>query len=619
MPRLSRTLAVFIPVWLASAPAPGTDLLPLEGPWRCGSDPAKPQTYQPARLPSAHRGDAALRFRLDAPVPAPWAGFDARLRVMATGFVEAAVNGQRLGRRLATPLGATFDVTEVIRPGAPNTIEIAISATRPGRVAELRACRLEAGGRLAPRLARPSLFISPSGAVVELDAQVVNRSGARFDGRLWMKLWRAGEQRPMWQRRRDFRAEPQRPAQFAEIAQIREPVLWRHDSPRLYPLLVSVTTRTDELISECRRHIGLRAVQVEGQRWVVGGEWTRLAAVATHVPGAWLLNPNPASVRLGTQEELSKLPLPEVLERCDAAGTIALVEVPAPAALDAEALEAMVADLATQAAWHPCIWGWLVDGPAAGAVAAVLRRTRPRLPVGTERQAAESDPEAFDFVALRLQTSAVRRGDDDFARKLDDCRRRIPRKAIVVLDHLQPANPGDFASIARSVATRCGHANRRSECAIVGFAFEANDDLLTALRPALCPFSLKPPGHQVRREKNKTVVKTWFDGGLRSPVAGWMPCYSLRGASVRWRAEAGSSVAASGNVALPACRPSPQEGGPQGRPHAETQWLAPGPGTIEFTAELTDAAGRPLLTRRQRLKISVKPDGKPELRVEQLE
>ena len=98
MPRLSRILAVFIPVWLASASAPGTDLLPLEGPWRCGSDPAKPETCQPAKLPYAHRGDAALRFRLDAPVPAPWAGFDARLRVMATGFIEAMVNGHRLGR-----------------------------------------------------------------------------------------------------------------------------------------------------------------------------------------------------------------------------------------------------------------------------------------------------------------------------------------------------------------------------------------------------------------------------------------------------------------------------------------------------------------------------------------
>lgn len=611
--------AVLLALWLAHAWPLAADLLALDDGWRCGTDPSRPEAYEPVELPRASDGAAPLHFRLAAPVPAAWAGFAVQLRVMASGLVEAALNGQPLGRRLATPLGAAFEVTDAVRPGRANTVELSISAPDGAGPPELRACRLEGRGPVAARPAEPSTLITAGGALMEFTAEVINRSGARFDGRFWMRLRRAGEERPMWERRRDFRVEPEQPARFAETAQLLDPVLWRHDSPFLYTLTTTVTTREDKMVNESRRAIGLRSVEAVGARWLVAGEWSRVAAMARHVPGAWLFSTRLSSAPLGEPEKLARLGLPDILGRCDAAGSFVIAEVPAPVGLGPEVLGAMVHDLVAQAAWHPSIWGWMVEGEAAAQVARLLRRAEPSLPVGAPYRAGAEEQGDFDFVVLRLQTSAVRRDDDDFGRKLDDCRRRIPAAAIVVLDQMQPANPGDFASIARSVANRCGQANRRPECAIVGFSFEANAELLKKVQPTLCPFVLNRPGHQVRRERDKIVLKSWFDVAVRSPVAGWMPCYSLRGARVRWRAEANGSAVASGSVELPTCRPSPLEGRARGRAHGEARWVLPGPGVVEFVAELRDAAGRALGGRRQRLRIGLKPDGKPELRIEQLE
>ena len=272
-------------------------------------------------------------------------------------------------------------------------------------------------------------------------------------------------------------------------------------------------------------------------------------------------------------------------------------------------------DLARTAAWHPCVWGWTVvgDEEARPEALAHLRARTPRLPVGCPAPDMAEDAEPFDFVVSQFKTRAVRHDNDGYGRRLDDLTRGLPDKPVVCIDLIEPAEPGDGKSVAHSLGRRLGEAARRWPIAMLFFQPEHDGELLRIIEGELRSKHLKPPHHEARLDKDAFVVKTRFEGNIESPVAQRIPCSSLVGYRLVWRAGRGSEQVAAGTIPLPAIRPRPIEGHPPPPILHEVEWRSKQGGGLDFAVELQDAAGHVVVAHRRSLSLKKTKDGKVEL------
>jgi len=611
----------------AARPADTTHVLELPEGWHyapCAAPPALdklPDHGRRVALPHRQGTESCGVYRLSFAVPAAWSRHRVSLAVRAGGGAAWAwLNGQALGVRPPTALATRLDVSPAVRPGATNRLLVAIADTGAADRGGLQACWLEATGAVAVDRLHTAAWCLEGRALVDVRLVVGNHTLERFEGRLELALEPAVREphHPVWRRGTDVRLDPGESAAIYHVYEIEAPRLWRVDDPYLYRLTATVQTRQREHVSATARRLGLRSLEVASGRWHVDGEWVRLAGIAFRVPGASLLCPQPgqAAALAGALGPDKPPTLPELLELCDERGIAALLDAPAhPDAVPGwrEALD----DLAEAAAWHPCVWGWVVHGEeqAMAAARTHLRDRTPRLPVGRHAPELADDARGFDFVLSRFATRAVRHDNDAYWRRLEDLKRTLDGKAIVCIDRLEPAEPGDLRSVARSMGRRRGEAAKRWPIAMLFFELDPDEQLYRIVENKLRARHLKPPRHDARLDRDAFVVTTRFEGTIASPVAQRIPCSSLLGYRLVWRAGAQGQQAATGTIALPASRCRSIERHPPEPVRGEAEWRTDKAGRLDFAVELHSPAGQVVAAHRSTLSLKRTRDGKAELAV----
>ncbi|HUT32956.1 MAG TPA: hypothetical protein VNE39_05725 [Planctomycetota bacterium] len=622
---------VYLLVWLATAvcaaaetPPDRTHVLEVRTGWEFGPAEAPPaverlpETWQAARPPHRLDAEPCGFYRATFAVPAAWAGYRVSLAVRPVGGTAWVwLNGQALGVRSPSALDIRLDAARAVRPGARNTVLIAVAASDEWETAGLGACWLEAAGAVTVERVVVSTWRLGQGAVVDVALDVANHSRERLEGRVELALEpddAASNPHPVWRRGSDVRLDA---GQAATIVQSFEPDparLWRPDDPFLYRLTATVQTRDRQMLRQVVRRIAVRSVEAGGGRWQANGEWVRLAGIAFAAPGATLVctQPGRASALAARLAPGRHVPLGELLEFCDAAGIVAFLDAPASPP-ETPGWRATLDALAAEGGLHPCVWGWVVegDGEAAPAALARLRELTPRLPVGRPVPDVAADAAGSDFLVARFATRPGREDDDGYGRRLDDLVRTADGKAVVAIDRV--SETADRGRVDASLTRRSREADRRWPIAALAFELDPEEGLYEIAEKRLSPFTLKPPHHEAKLDREAFVVKSRFEVQVASPVAQRLPCYSLAGCRVAWRASRDDALIASGVAPLSPAQPRAIEGGAQpGR--GEIEWRTDKSGDVEFAVELQTASGRVVARHVARLSLKAK-DGRAELTV----
>ncbi|HPD13836.1 MAG TPA: hypothetical protein PLE19_02750 [Planctomycetota bacterium] len=655
------TRALRLLAWLAATvcaaadvPPDATHVLAVRSGWEYAPAEAPPSIdhvpseWRSVALPHRQEAEPCGLYQASFAVPAAWAGYRVSLVLRPSGgTVWVWLNGQPLGARAPSALDVRLDAARAVRPGARNTALVAIAAPgepeRPG----LEACWLEASS--AVTVGRMDAYVSclTSGGVVDVTLEAANHSRERFEGRVELAFEPddpAANPRPVWRRGSDVRLDPGQSVSVAHAFEPQPSRLWRPDDPFLYRLTATLQTRDGQPVRQVVRRVGLRSVEAAAGRWLLNREGFRLAAIARSVRGATPLCTQPGQASALAQRLDTPRPpagpkpaggpaLDELLDFCDGEGIVAFLDAPALAP-EAPGAQETLAALASEALRHPCVWGWAVRGDfkTAPATRDRLRELTPRLPIGCPAPDLAADAAGFDFLLASFVTKAGREDDDGYGRRLDDLVRNAAGRVLLLFDRVTEA--GDLGRLDASLAHRGREAERRSTVAALAFELDADEAQFALAERRLGPFALKEPRHEARMDGETFVLKSRFEVQLASPVAQRLPCYSLAGHRIAWRAAivGGPSPSredprrgdtpptiqgASGIVPLSPEQPRAVDGGaPPGR--GEVEWRTDKPGDIEFVAELQSAAGRVLARHRARLSLE-KKDGKAELKVQPLD
>ncbi len=587
-----------------TAEAPSVDRLPSE--WRA------------VRLPHRLEADPCGLYRASFAAPAAWAALRVSLLVRTTGGTAWAwLNGSLVGVRSPSALDIRLEASKAIRAGAANTVLIGIAGSEEAEPCGLAACWLEATGPLGVErfVASPSCLAQ--GAVLDVALDAVNGTRERFEGKVEVALeWEGDGKQParVWRRASDVRMEPGQPAGVAQAFEPDPARLWRPDDPFLYRLTATVQTRDGQPLRAVARRVGVRSVGASQGRWLANGEWVRFAGIAVSVRGATLVCTQPGQAR--AVAERRELPLEGLLDFCDEAGVIAFLDA-LSCSPDTPGWPETIAALGAEALRHPCVWGVVIggDGEAFQATLARLREAAPQLPIGCTMPCDACQAKACDFLMSRFATKPVREDDDACGRRFDDLARDAAGKPVIVIDRLTAM--GDKGRTDGSSAHRLREVERRSSIVVLAFELEPDDALFALVEKRLSPFRLNPPSHEARLDREQFVVKTRFEAHLASPIAQRLPCYSLVGYRIAWRACRGDTLVASGSTPLANAQPRAIEGGAQpGR--GETEWWTDKPGDIEFAAELQTPAGRAIAHHSAKLSLKAQ-GGKAELSVQSLD
>ena len=602
-----------------------------------------PEAWQAVKLPHRQDAEPCGLYRATFAVPAAWSASRVCLAVRPTGgSAWVWLNGQLLGVRSPSALDIRLDASKAVRAGARNTLVIAIAAPAEQEREGLGACWLEATSAVSIERLAATPWCLAQGAVVDVALDAANGSRERFEGKVELALEAeaGGKQAPrVWRRGNDVRLDAGQGASAAHSFEPDPPRLWRVDDPFLYRLTATLQTREGQAVRTVVRRVGVRSVAASQGRWLVNGEWVRLAGIAITARGATLLCTQPGQAS-ALAERLAGgvsprrvlrdgdvppkvardgdvpptgLPLDALLDHCDEAGIVAFLDAPACPAETAgwrETLDALTAE----ALRHPCVWGWVVSGESEAypATLARLRELTPNLPIGRPKPDAAADAKDFDFILSRFATKPGREDDDAYGKRLDDLARDAGGRAVIAVDRV--TETADKGRTDASLAHRCREAERRSQVAALAFGLDSDEALFGLAEKRLSPFRLNPPSHEARLDGQAYVVKSRFEAHLASPVAQRLPCYSLVGCRIAWRASRGDALVASGTVPLTSAQARAIEGGAQpGR--GEVEWRADKAGDIEFAVELQSAAGRTLARHSAKLSFQAK-DGRAELRVQ---
>jgi len=621
-----------------------THILAVRSGWEYAPTAAPPSLEQlPAdwrgvALPHRQGGEPCGVYRASFAVPAAWAGYRVSLVLRPSGgTVWVWLNGQPLGARAPGALDVRLDAARAVRPGSSNTALVAVAEPGESERPCLEACWLEASSTVTFCRIDTYTTCLASGAVVDVALDAANRSRERFEGKAELAFEpdeAASNPHPVWRRGSDVRLDPNQSAAVAHSFEPQPPRLWRFDDPFLYRLTATLQTRDGQPVRQAVRRVGLRSVEATAGRWLVNRESLRVAAVARTIRGTTLLCTQPGQASaLAHRLEVPQPPagskpaggssLDEVLDFCDGEGIVAFIDAPA-LALEAPGAQETLDALASEALRHPCVWGWVVRGDfkTAPATRDRLRELTPRLPIGCPAPDLAADAAGFDFLVASFVTKTGREDDDGYGRRLDDLVRNADGRTLFLLDRVTEA--GDRGRLDASLAHRGREAERRSTLAAVAFELDADEAQFAVAEKRLSPFALKEPRHEARMDGETLVLKSRFEVQLASPVAQRLPCYSLAGHRIAWRAGRGDAQAASGIVPLSSEQPRAVDGGTQpGR--GEVEWRIPVVGGaslprdgIEFVAELQSAAGRVLARHRAKLSLE-KKDGKAELKVQRLD
>jgi len=565
-------------------------------------DAAKlPADWQSIELPHKLGTEPCGLYRARVALPLAWAGRRIEVVVRRSGgTVRVWADGKLLGVRSPSALDVRLDGA-ILQPGRAHSLLIAVSdrdsQKRPGLV----GCRIEAGEPIDVVDLNVTTWPFAQGAVVDVEATVRNGGFEKLDSRLELALEPiVQEKHPVWRKHSDVRLDPGKSGTAVQSFEVERPVLWRFDQPQLYRLTATLRTRQDELLTQTVRRIGIRTVSTQGYRWVFNGEWIRPGGVSVQMPGLTLLCSQPGqAVSLLTRGQRGGVD--KVLDFCDTEGILALLD----ASTGGDGVDGTLDDLAALARTHPCVVGLVADSETT---LAALRQRELRLPVGTAMPEFATDKPQGDFAVARFKTKAERPDNDGYGRRMDGLRDDAQGVAILAIDSLTSVRKGDRNSVIQCLPRRRNEAARRPEVGALFFQLERDARLIEGAASQLSPVFLKDPHHEAKLDKDAIGLKTRFEVRSDSPVGGRMPCWSLQGARIAWKAGEASGV-----LDVPFARARALDGR-ETWVRAEATWRLEKDATVDFVAELQDAAGRVLGRASQTLTVARK-DKKVELKV----
>ncbi|MGF1662641.1 MAG: sugar-binding domain-containing protein [Kineosporiaceae bacterium] len=230
-------------------------------------------------------------------VPADWAGQRVVLRFAEVdGLAEVWVNGTQAGSSDSCFLPSEFDITDLVVPGEPNELAVAVSRS------ELTSWAVrEMGGITEPvtlqvlptvnlaRLHVGTVFRPDGGTVMRVHLRVANQSGEAVDGaRVQLRLRTAGGRPVPLGRFGGALPLPTVPA--GEVLEhvldvpVPDVARWDPDHPNLHVL--QCTLRAGRLGSmTAERRFGFCTVEVDGVDVFVNGAGVKLRGANTHY--AW--------------------------------------------------------------------------------------------------------------------------------------------------------------------------------------------------------------------------------------------------------------------------------------------------------------------------------------------
>jgi len=252
-------------------------VLPLDGAWdfRLGEQAGT------IHVPGAWQAQGYAR-RVEGPgvysrtvrVPAEWQGQRVQLQFDAVSYyAEVAVNGQPVGSHTGAWSAFALDVTDALRPGADNVIELAVwnigprFPLRESLVGFLPDVALMFAGIWQPArlVAFPGAALSDVVALAEASGRVRVRAQAHgADGAeaVIRILSPEGQAVAIWRGAAE--------ALDAELA-VASPVPWRPDSPARYTVEIALE-RDGEVVAQTQRRIGFRSLASAGKQLLLNGD-----------------------------------------------------------------------------------------------------------------------------------------------------------------------------------------------------------------------------------------------------------------------------------------------------------------------------------------------------------
>jgi hypothetical protein len=312
----------------------GSERLALDGDWRFSGTARDTdwRTWPVIRVPGHHAlqnlvvEDAGRWVRAFA-VPSSWAGLRALLRLDSVeGEARVRVNGREVAVLDSPYLPNQIDVTEALRPGEDNLLEI--TATQGG---DLNAASARNTTSMVPDItgrvwleALPAAWLenvvcdTDHAGKLELSWQAV------AGGELACRLLDA-DRRVVWQARV--------PAASGRCGtRIAQPRLWHPEHPHLYTLELELDGRARYV-----RRIGFRSVAVAPRQLLVNGKPIKILGACHHpqqpLTGWWLREEehrrDVALFRDANVNLLRVWPISEAfLDACDELGVMVQMEVP---------------------------------------------------------------------------------------------------------------------------------------------------------------------------------------------------------------------------------------------------------------------------------------------------
>lgn len=228
--------------------------------------------------------EGPARYRCVVRVPSHWQGRAVELAFDAVSYhAEVYVNGQRVGEHQGMWTPFSFDVTDVIRPGDDNTIELTVTApSLNGGRFPLR----EALAGFIPDVALPFGGIWQGARLVAHRGYRVDRLTVQPDMRTGLVTVRAdidlaaeplgnaqillAVRAPSGSTAAEARL-PLRPGPLDATLQIENPLPWSPEAPALYTLELSIEDPAGDPALRCTRRFGFRTLERDGTRLLLNG------------------------------------------------------------------------------------------------------------------------------------------------------------------------------------------------------------------------------------------------------------------------------------------------------------------------------------------------------------
>lgn len=276
-------------------------LLSLNGTWEFSAEDNN--TFKPIQVPGEWMmqgfkvpANKFALYRKKEEIPADWKGKTVRLRFDAINSVcKVRVNGREIGEHIGGMVPFEMDVTEAVRPGGENLVEVFVKSESPSD--EFSCVSQYATHQVGGILRKVTLFAVPDvhvasennwvtldesckNATLHYDAEVINTNKDARTASLKLTLRdKEGKEVASLVKDVSLAAGETKPVQ-GELS-VPNAKLWNSESPYLYTLTCEVLKEGKALASH-QLNVGLRQIVQKGNQIFVNGKPVKLMGVCRH-------------------------------------------------------------------------------------------------------------------------------------------------------------------------------------------------------------------------------------------------------------------------------------------------------------------------------------------------